>query len=169
MAIDNTTQVNNPGRATLRTIVQGAIGIIFGLGLLAPQILDALTEGARAAGFEEFAVAMTGGGAAVLAVAGFLARLMAIPGVEQFLQATPGFRWLAARKVPKDNGPGDLGFDASLSGYAAHDLTTDDRIDDPEVYTEADDAGIIEDGGELPPYVENETDEDGEPKHREGH
>lgn len=171
MAIDNPTQVNNPRRTTVRTIIQGAIGVVFGLALIAPQILDALTEGARAAGFEEFAVAMTGGGVTVLAVAGFLARIMSIPGVEQFLQKTAGFRWLAARKVPLDNGPGDLGFDAGLSGYAAYDLTTDDRLDDDPAnqYAEADVAVIVEDEAELPNYEDGAPGTgDDEPKHLKG-
>lgn len=171
MAIDNPTQVNNPGRTTVRTFVQSAIGLLVGLGLVAPQILAALIDGANKAGFEEIAVALGAGSGTVLAIAGLIARVMAIPGVEQFLQKTSGFRWLAARKVPLDNGPGDLGFDAGLSGYMAHDLTTDDRLDDDPAaqHAESDVAVIVEDDADIPDYEDGAPGTgDDEPKHLKG-
>lgn len=69
------TQIAHPWRSTARTVLQAAVA----LAVLAPTIWTAATQ-------DDPATA-TGLAAGVLAVAGGFARVMALPGVENFLQS----------------------------------------------------------------------------------
>lgn len=80
-----TTQVQHPWKATLRTIVQVGIPAIITIGAIIPQVIDIILEslgetlpiGARA----WFLAASLG----VTAVAGAIARIMALPLVNELL------------------------------------------------------------------------------------
>jgi hypothetical protein len=73
--VTETTQVRAPWRATLRTVVWGAIAFAG----LAPLILDAAADGGDVESLGGWAVA-------VLAVSGVITRIAALPGVEAFLR-----------------------------------------------------------------------------------
>lgn len=80
------TQVRHPWRTTARTIAQGVGTVLLSipaLYVLAPDIL-------RAAGLEAVPWAV-----AALGVLGAIARVMAVPGVEQWMRRN--FPWLAAK------------------------------------------------------------------------
>lgn len=68
------TQTTHPWRATVRTLFAAVIG----LAALLPAIYSAATGGDSAAA--------TGWAALALTVAGAVTRIMALPGVETFLQ-----------------------------------------------------------------------------------
>ena len=99
-----TTQSAHPWRATTRTVFTAIIA----LAALAPVIYSAITQSSP-----ELA---TGAGAGVLFVAGAITRVMAIPGVEAFLQRF--IPWLAAaeRNDPAVTEPERTGFDNALRG-----------------------------------------------------
>ena len=78
----NPTQVRNPRRATVRTVFAAVVS----LAAITPFIVGAL------------GVATTGGGwAAVLAVAGAITRVMALPGVNAWIESY--VPWLAPEKT----------------------------------------------------------------------
>jgi nicotinamide riboside transporter PnuC len=77
-----TTQVAHPWRTTVRTILQALVG----LAAMAPAVYSALTGSSP-----EQAV---GWAATALAITGAATRLMALPGVEAWLQHF--IPWLAA-------------------------------------------------------------------------
>lgn len=82
------TQVNYPGKAVLRTVVAVAVSVIIGLAAVAsalqvflPQFLEAIADALPP---EAFAV-VSSTIATVILVAGAITRVMAIPGVNEFL------------------------------------------------------------------------------------
>lgn len=78
------TQMRHPWRSIARTWVAAVIGF----AAMAPLIYDQATgHNPEAAG---------GLVAAALAICGGVTRVLAIPGVEKILRATPGLSWLAA-------------------------------------------------------------------------
>lgn len=79
------TQVANPGRATLRTIVQVGVPAFVGLVLILPLILQAVVEELGAVLPPSVTAWLVGAAAAVTALAGAVARVMAIPGVNAWL------------------------------------------------------------------------------------
>ena len=87
-AATTANQVTRPWQATLRTVLQTVAGIILGtaafvaaLAVMAPQFLDAVAAILPA----EWLAWATGAVAAIGAFAGALARVMAIPGVNDWL------------------------------------------------------------------------------------
>lgn len=80
--IATTTQGEHPWRAVIRT----TLAIIGALAAMAPVIYVAITQ--------QSAEAATGAAAGVLAIAGAITRVLALPVVEQFLQRF--LPWLAA-------------------------------------------------------------------------
>lgn len=169
METNNVTQVANPGRATARTLFQNIIGALIGFGLFAPIALQWVVDLLEKAGFGELAAKVAAGLAASAAVAAGLARVMALPGVENWLQQSGIFRWLAAAKESVDNGPGDLGFDAHVSGYVAETREHDDRLTEDGTYDGAPlidaDAAILQ---EDENYVEEDEEPSEDPRHRAG-
>jgi len=167
--VNNVTQVANPARATVRTALQILLGLAAGFALVAPSVIEWTAGTLQQAGYEELAGAVTAGSGTALLVSTVLARVMALPGVEVFLQNNPVFRWFAAAKAETDAGPADLGFDATVSGYSALDLPTDERltIDGTPDSEPSADAIIYQEGGELPePEPQDEGPEDEGPQHR---
>lgn len=77
-----TTQSQHPWRATVRTI----LAVIVALAAMAPAIYTAATQGSPEAA--------TGAAALALGIAAAITRIMALPGVESFLQRF--LPWLAA-------------------------------------------------------------------------
>lgn len=77
------TQVAHPGKATLRTVVQTAIPAILGFVVIAPQVIEAVLSEPSIP--DNLRVWLAGIAAGIIAVAGIIARVMAIPGVENFL------------------------------------------------------------------------------------
>lgn len=75
------TQARHPWRATVRT----AVAFIIGVAVLMPAIVDA-------SGLPQ----TTGAVSLALAVSGAITRILAIPGVEKLLRASPFTSWLAA-------------------------------------------------------------------------
>lgn len=83
VAAENTTQVQHPWRASLRT----AFAVVVALALLAKPVLDAVSASGDGSDLGGWAVA-------VLGVAAAITRVMALPAVEAFLvRFVP---WLAA-------------------------------------------------------------------------
>jgi hypothetical protein len=83
------TQMRHPWRSVARTWVAAGIGF----AALADPIYEAATH--------HDAAAATGFAATALAVCGGVTKVLALPGVEKILRATPGLRWLAAAPAPK--------------------------------------------------------------------
>lgn len=79
------TQVAHPWRATLRTILQALVAALVVLPLAVPVITDWIAENPGLLP-TEVAAGVTAAGAAVVAIAGLVARLMAVPGVDEFLR-----------------------------------------------------------------------------------
>jgi len=123
-----TTQSAHPWRATVRTIFAAVIA----LSALAPLIYSAAAQQSP-----ELATGAVGG---VLVAAGAITRIMAIPGVEAFLQRFLPFLSAAQRNDPNVTGEAPISeFDALVedgkNSYpipGAHDATTAD----PERYNE---------------------------------
>lgn len=83
------TQVRRPWRATLRTIVQVGIPAIIGLGLVVPQVVQAILEETSKRNIvipDNLRLVLLGISAGVVAVAAILTRIMAIPQVEVLLR-----------------------------------------------------------------------------------
>jgi len=78
------TQVAHPGRTTLRTIIQTAIPAILTFVVIVPELIEAVL--AEPSIPDELRAILGGVAAGVIAVAGIIARIMAIPGVESWLQ-----------------------------------------------------------------------------------
>lgn len=135
-----TTQSAHPWRATIRTVFTAVIA----LSALAPLIYVAAAQQSP-----ELA---TGAVAGILAASGALTRIMAIPGVEAFLQRFAP--WLAAgdRNDPDVTGSAEVhDFDAVVKRAAreaktaypvgpAHEVTTSD----PALYGSSDPASDTE-------------------------
>lgn len=98
------TQVANPKRTTLRTIIQSIVGVvvavftaILALLVFAPEVLDEL-----AAVLPPEWVAWLSGAVAIAGLwAGAITRIMAIPGVAQFIR--DHLSWLAPIKPVEDD------------------------------------------------------------------
>lgn len=91
------TQVRRPWRATLRTAVQAAIPALLVLGIVVPEVVDIILEEAGAAMPERLRVWLLLAAGAVTALSAALARIMAIPQVEQLLQRYQLLKRLAAQ------------------------------------------------------------------------
>lgn len=76
------TQEAHPWKATLRTFVQAFIPTVLALVLALPEILDALLDAPLPAEVRTWLLGISGGAAGVAAA---LARLMAIPAVNDWL------------------------------------------------------------------------------------
>lgn len=83
---DVPTQVAHPGVTTLRTIVQTAIPSVIGLVFILPLILQEVVTGMGDQLPEGLRLWLLGAAAFVTAVAGTLARIFAIPGVNEALR-----------------------------------------------------------------------------------
>jgi len=164
MSIETPTQVANPGRAVKRTAVQNLVGLLAGFALVGPLALNTVIDGLNAQGFDAAAGYVGTALPVTLFVSSMTAKVMALPGVESWLQQSSGFRWLAAVNVKGDQGPGDLGFDAAYSGYVATTLDTDESLDTLQAEAPTGAAVEVEDGAELP--EPSDAQEPGEPKHR---
>lgn len=83
------TQIRNPWRATLRTAVQTGIVVIPVLGLVVPQIAQIVLDEFGRQGVEVpgwFRAALLGVAAGATLLAAIVARVMAIPQVNQALK-----------------------------------------------------------------------------------
>lgn len=86
-ALPRSTQEQNPGRTVWRTIVQVGIPALVALLVLVPQIINVILKGELGAMLPASAYAWLAGAAAVLtALAATGARIMAIPGVAEWLR-----------------------------------------------------------------------------------
>ena len=84
-ALPEATQVAHPWKATLRTIVQVGIPTVIALGIVIPQIIDAILAGFGESLPPEATAWFLGVAAAVTATAGVITRIMALPLVNEFL------------------------------------------------------------------------------------
>ena len=82
---DVPTQVAHPGVTTARTIVQTAIPALLVLVVIVPEILQAVVDGMGESLPDGLRLWLLGAAAFVTAVAGTLARIFAIPGVNESL------------------------------------------------------------------------------------
>ncbi len=80
-----TTQVQYPWKATIRTIVQVGIPALIALGVVIPQIIEVILQGFGETLPAEARIWLLGAGVAVTAVAGTLAKIMALPLVNEWL------------------------------------------------------------------------------------
>ncbi|PZR55212.1 hypothetical protein DNL40_02250 [Xylanimonas oleitrophica] len=81
-----TTQQAHPQRATWRTVVQGILSTVIVLGVVAPAVAAILGEELGHLLGEHAVATITAVGAGIAAVGGALARIMAIPAVDAWLQ-----------------------------------------------------------------------------------
>jgi len=81
-----TTQQAAPGRATWRTIVQGFLSTVLVLGIVLPVVVEILDEELGSFLPGAWLAWLVGAAAFVAALAGALARIMAIPAVDAFLE-----------------------------------------------------------------------------------
>lgn len=91
------TQVEHPWKSTLRTVVQVGIPALIAIGVVIPQIIDAILAGFGEQLPPEATAWFLGVAAAVTAGAGVLARIMAIPLVNQWLTS------IGLGAAPKDS------------------------------------------------------------------
>ena len=96
------TQVRRPWRATVRTVVQTAIPTVIVLGLVVPQVVDIVLEETGGTMPDGLRTVLLGASAVVVAAAGILTRVMAIPQVEAFLRR---HRFLELVAAEPDDGP----------------------------------------------------------------
>lgn len=82
---DVATQVAHPGITTARTVVQTAIPAVIGLVFILPLILQEVVTGMGDQLPEGLRLWLLGAAAFVTALAGTLARIFAIPGVNNAL------------------------------------------------------------------------------------
>lgn len=87
-SVSTVSQVAHPLRATIRTVFAALVALC----AMAPAVYSAATQ--------HDAASATGAAGLALAVAGAVTRVMALPGVEAFLQAYLPF--LAAEPRPTD-------------------------------------------------------------------
>ncbi|AYN57000.1 hypothetical protein SEA_VITAS_22 [Microbacterium phage Vitas] len=80
-----TTQTEHPWKATLRTLVQVGIPALIGIGVVVPEVIQIILDGFGETMSVEVRAWFLAAAAAVTAGAGVLARIMAIPLVNEFL------------------------------------------------------------------------------------
>lgn len=91
------TQVANPGRATLRTAVAVLVGLVAALPTLnaiLAALQDYLSQQAQVVIPEWVWLAVNGTAALLLFISGLVTRLLAVPGVNEWVKAR--LSWLAA-------------------------------------------------------------------------
>lgn len=81
-----TTQEQHAGRATWRTVVQGILSTVLVLGIVAPVVAAIIGEELGYLLGEHTVATITAVCAAIAAVGGALARIMAIPAVDGWLE-----------------------------------------------------------------------------------
>ena len=114
------TQVRFSARSVARTILQTIVPAVIALGFVVPEIVEIVLEQSGESMPEGLRGILLGTSAAVAAVAGGLARVMAIPRVEAFLRSQRFLRWLAAEPEPLP--PVDVVDDpAPVAGIWRHD------------------------------------------------
>ena len=96
------TQTRHPWRAVVRTSLQVGIPVVLALGLVVPEVVQIVLEevGARTDVPDWLRVALLGTAAVVTGVSAVLARVMAIPQVETFLERVKALSWMAASPSP---------------------------------------------------------------------
>ena len=80
------TQERQPWRATLRTMIQTSIPLILALPAILPIVQTWVDENRGGVLPESAAVIVAGGIATLTAVSGLIARLMAVPAVNQWFR-----------------------------------------------------------------------------------
>lgn len=86
MSDRTTTQQQHPARAAVRTAVQGFLGTLFTLGLVLPVAASIVATDLAAYLPPGWGAWLIAAAAFVAAVAGVVARIMAIPGVDAALK-----------------------------------------------------------------------------------
>jgi hypothetical protein len=110
------TQVRFSARSVVRTFLQAIIPAVLFLGVVVPEIIQVVLEQSGDAMPEGVRGVLLGASAAVAAVAGGLAKVMALPKVEALLRSSRFTRWMAAEPrpvtVPADGHTYDVSPDA---------------------------------------------------------
>lgn len=94
------TQVRFSARSVVRTILQVIVPAVLALGVVVPEVVEVILEQAgeqMPQGLRGVLLAVSAG---VAAVAGALAKIMALPKVEAFLRSSRFLKWLAAEPAP---------------------------------------------------------------------
>lgn len=86
MTAKTTTQQQHPGKATIRTAVQGFLGTLLTLGVVAPIAASIIGESLGGYLPESATAWIIAAAALVAAVSATVARLMAIPQVDAWLK-----------------------------------------------------------------------------------
>jgi hypothetical protein len=81
-----TTQQSQPGRATWRTVVQTVVSTVLVLGVILPIVVSIIDEELGGHLPDGWVAWLYGAAALVAAIAGALARIMAIPAVDAALE-----------------------------------------------------------------------------------
>ena len=94
------SQVRHSARAVVRTVLQVGIPAVLFLGLVVPQVIDAVLDQFGDVAPPGLRAALLGVAAAVTGVAAVITRIMALPAVEAALRSQRFTRWLAAEPDP---------------------------------------------------------------------
>lgn len=81
-----TTQQQHPGKATARTVVQSFLSTLAVLGVVLPVAIEIIGDDLGRYLPDGWIVWLVGAAAFVAALAGAVARIMAIPGVDAWLK-----------------------------------------------------------------------------------
>lgn len=95
------TQLRRPGRATLRTMFQTAITVVPILFVAVPEIIKVILDQAGDQLPDNLRVILLGVSAGIVALAGIVARIMALPSVELLLRRFRPLSGLAAAPAPE--------------------------------------------------------------------
>ncbi len=80
------TQVANPNRAAFRTFIQSTVGSLISLSLVLPTMLNIFLDSFGTMLPDQIQSRIVAASLVIGAVAGFVARLMAVPAVNQVMQ-----------------------------------------------------------------------------------
>lgn len=115
------TQTEHPWRAALRTGLQAGIPTVLALGVLVPMIVEVILDELGEATPGWLRLALVGVSAAVTVTAAIVARIMALPGVEEFLRQHKLVRGFAAAPPPPLDVPDDHTPGGNPIKYRSHD------------------------------------------------
>ena len=126
------TQVRFSARSVVRTVLQTIVPAVLALGVVVPEVVQIVLEQSGEAMPDGLRASLLAVSAGIAAVAGALAKIMALPKVEALLRSSVFTRWLAAEPTPVP--PVDVVEDAAPQPIMRHDTppSMDHPLDGPD-------------------------------------